>query len=219
MRLALTAVFLLATATVAVAEPHAAVWPLTSNGRNICTATSINTEKHYWLTAQHCVRLKDATPVVVVDAKGKDHLQQGPPEPEVLAIMGEPIIVIMRDVPNDLAIVQTPNRPGPAALKLALTGPENEDFIRMIGHPLGFPFQLTVSGKVAALDALVEKDDHPYMLVNMTGAPGNSGSAILNVLGDIVSVLQAGWGGGNFGSMMAGVPFKTLDTYRSYFSN
>lgn len=178
------------------------VWPMTFNGHNGCTVTSINQEKHYWLTAAHCV-----------DASGDD-------EPTVRAIMGEPIEPVAVDYKVDVAVVQTARASAPA-LKLATTAPQLEDPIRMVGYPFGFPFQVTVTGAVAALDAPLANEDGSvtrFMLVNMTGAPGNSGSAILNTAGEVVSVLQIGWGR-SFSPMMGGVPFSELSAYRRYFEH
>jgi len=61
------------------------------------------------------------------------------------------------------------------------------------------------------------------MIVDMRGAPGNSGSAVVNKRGEIVSVVQIGWGvrdafGNNlFGPVLGGVPFEVLAKYRSYW--
>ena len=190
----------LAVATVAAGRPTSvSVYPLQSDGRNVCTTTSIDDVRHYWLTAAHCI---DG------DVTG-------------LTIKGDPILVIVRDVPNDIAILQTPVASAPA-LKLARKAPKVEDAVRVVGYPLGMVFQVTVRGFVAAVNGTIEEHTEEgavtqhFTLFNLTGAPGNSGSSIVNVRGEVVSVLQVGWGR-SFSPMIGGAVFETLATYRSYF--
>jgi hypothetical protein len=154
---------------------------------NICTVTSINEEKHFWLGVAHC--FADENPRY---------------------IMGDVVSVVMRDVKNDIAIVHTPRASAPA-VPLATVAPKVKDIIWMTGYPLGWQIQVTTGGNVAAIDV-------DNVIFNITAARGNSGSAILNENGEIVSILQTGYGDPRFFAIiMGGERLDVLEAYRSYW--
>jgi len=157
---------------------------------NICTVTSINEKQHGWLTAAHCVA--DDAPRY---------------------IMGEKVRVVLRDPANDIAFLQTTRVSAPA-VPLAKEAPAVKDAVCVVGYPLGFTFQVTTMGTVAALSAPLDPKELPYTLFNVTGARGNSGSLILNANGEIVSVLQIGFSQFSFSPMFGGVRFAALEHYR-----
>jgi S1-C subfamily serine protease len=201
-------VFALVVAAALFAAPRSiapSVWPMTFNGHNGCTVTSINEGQRYWLTAAHCVDPSE---------------DEGP---TIRAIRGEVITPVVVDTKQDIAIVQTGR--GAPALKLAMHPPtvplpgakprDSEVFV--LGYPFGLPFLVNVRGQAAALAGVLGDDDpKPYALFNLTGAPGNSGSAILNSKGEVVSVLQVGWGR-SWSPIVGGAVFAELDKYRRYF--
>ena len=156
--------------------------------RNICTVSSINATTHLWLTAAHCVldeRMDEDSAVTITPTTG-------------LAIEGKLAFIVKTDAVIDLAILITPDFSLPA-LRLADKGPFWEDAIRVVGHPFGYPSVTIVAGTVSNPDAVpsVQAGFAPsYMFVTAPVAPGNSGSPIVNARGDIVSVLQIGWGRG-----------------------
>jgi S1-C subfamily serine protease len=152
---------------------------------NVCTAASINEKQHYWLTAQHCIA------------------DEGPHY-----IAGQPVGYVMKDATNDLAIVSTPVLSVPA-LKLAKAAPVVRDPIVVIGHPLGQIFPVVVSGPIAA-EQVQMGDAGRFMLLQIPGAPGNSGSPVLNINNEIVSVVQRGPSPSNWGSVMASCTFDKL---------
>lgn len=160
---------------------------------NICTVSGINAKKRYWLTAAHCI-----------DGD----------EPKY--IVGERIRVIMRDVINDIAIVQTPLASVPA-LRLSQHTPEVEDIAKVIGHPFGYVYPFMTTGTIASVYALLDDDPVPYMIIAAPGAPGNSGSPILDARYEIISVLQIGWGRNVFSPVMGGATYDVLARYRSYW--
>lgn len=185
---------------------------MTFDGRNGCTVTSINEQKHLWLTAAHCV-----------DTSG-DVDDLGEPKPVVRAIKGEAIHNVVFDKVHDLAIVQTTTVSAPA-VKLATHPPtvpvpgsdDQNSLVYVVGYPFGFPFQVNVRGYAAALSGVLnDEDTQAYALFNLTGAPGNSGSAILNSRGEVVSVLQVGWGR-SWSPVVGGIVFSDLAKYREYF--
>ena len=157
--------------------------------RNICTVSSINAALHLWLTAAHCV----------LDEQLSDYGEEprAPRPTQGLTIEGKLAFIVKTDTVIDLAILFTPDLALPA-LRLARKGPFWEDTIRVIGHPFGYPSVTIVAGTVSNPDAeFVRAGFAPsYMFVTAPVAPGNSGSPIVNSRGEIVSVLQIGWGGG-----------------------
>lgn len=165
---------------------------------NICTVSSINEKQRYWLTAAHCVEDMEL----------------------VYYVAGEKATVVMRDVLNDLAILQTPTQTAPA-LDLAKKGPEVEDRVTVAGYPFGYPDPFLTLGTVANPSTKFTDEpgfDRPFMLFQVAGAPGSSGSPVVNRKGDLVSVIQIGWGRG-FSPIMGGVTFDVLERYRSYFED
>ena len=176
--------------------------------RNICTVSSINAALHLWLTAAHCVLDE------VIDDEGH-HLVTI--QTKGLHIDGKLAFVVKVDEVLDLAILFTPDHALPA-LRLAGKGPFWEDGIRVIGHPFGYPSVTIVAGTVSNPDAVFAKPGFApsYMFVTAPVAPGNSGSPIVNSRGEIVSVLQIGWGGGY--SPGGGATYARLKAFAgSYF--
>src|SRR3990167_7965363 len=165
---------------------------------NICTVSSINEQKHYWLTAQHCV--DDRTLTYFID--------------------GDQGIVVMRDVLNDLAILHTESATAPE-LKLAPKGPTYADSIYVAGHPFGWPEPLLTIGTVASpVNQFTDEEgwDRPFMILQLVGAPGNSGSPVVNTSNEVVSVVQIGWGR-SFSPIMGGVVYDTLAKYKKYWEH
>ena len=151
---------------------------------NVCTASSINAVTHLWLTAAHCVQhleLNEAgIPIAVVHP---------------LTIDGHPVYLVKVDLALDLAILFTPDLVVPA-LRLADRAPFWEDPVRVIGYPFGYSSAVLTAGNVSNPEATIPGEVTPYLFVTAFVAPGNSGSPIVNARGEIVSVLQIGWGRG-----------------------
>mgnify|MGYP001592833021 CR=1 FL=1 len=170
---------------------------------NICTTASINknaSEKGnggYWLTAAHCVE-----------------------EPEITYwIAGQKAPVVMRDVLNDLAILWT-EKPAKVALKLANKWPEFGDKIYMAGHPFGYGAMFFTQGFVANPSGYLENwmSYRPFMLLDVAGAPGSSGSPVTNDKQEIISVLQIGWGDRRgFSPVLGGATLGAVRNYKNYF--
>lgn len=127
---------------------------------NGCTATSINQDKQYWLTAAHCV---DAAPVQV---------------------MGDLATVKFMDRETDLAVVQT-KKASVKALKLRQDQPGYGEKVYVVGHPLGFNTPVFWQGYIAA-----PHSDWGLMILDMESCGGNSGSSIVDGKDRVVSVLQ-----------------------------
>lgn len=160
---------------------------------NVCSSASINARRHLWLSAAHCFA-----------------------DPAPRYIMGERVTVVVLDVANDIAIVSTPIASAPA-LPLASRASALLDGVMVGGHPFGYVSPFLTVGTIAALDVFLDGISHPVDVFQMAGAPGNSGSAILNARGEIISVLQLGWGQ-SFSPMVAGVPLSVLAQYRAFWA-
>lgn len=150
--------------------------------RNICTATSINADKHYWLTAAHCL----------ID--------------EELFIAHRRADVMFRDAVADLAVLYTADYALPA-LKLRQTPPAVDQAVMLIGYPVGLLQVQVFRGRISSLRTEVE--DTAYMLFDMTACGGNSGSAVVDARDQVISVLQIGFGPG-CSPFSGGAPWETL---------
>ena len=167
-------------------------------GDPFCTASSINEKKRYWLTAAHCV--SDDT--------------------ETLLILDEAVTVLVNDIPNDLAILSTPTKSLPR-LKLAKNGPTYGDRVVLVGYngPMQMRGPILTFGWVSHPSIVVFQQKGwtvPYMILQIPGAPGHSGSPVVNTQDEIVSVLQWGWSK-EWGPVGGGVVFAVLEAYRSYW--
>lgn len=137
--------------------------------RNICTTSSINEKKDYWIAAAHCVA-----------------------DDEPRYIEGIGVFVTDVDFDLDLAVLTAPQM-DVKAIKLAQRQPSVGDRAYIAGHPFGYPSLFLTQGHVANIDA--DLDGQHFMVLDVAIAPGNSGSPVLNSKGEMMSILQVGWGG------------------------
>lgn len=164
--------------------------------RNICTVTGINEAKHYWLTAAHCV--SDPTYTYTI-------------EQDVVEVM-------MLDIYNDLAVLRTTNQTVPA-LKLSKRYPRLGDKVAVFGFPFGWPSVVYSPGVVmnTRIQPWPEEEEwnNYWMIISAQGAPGNSGSSVLNNKDEIIGVVQIGWG--RSWSVLGASPTDILRTYKKYW--
>ena len=169
-------------------------WERTTNTyMNVCTTGSINREKHYWLTAAHCV--------TDIGLEGR-------------FIEGIPVKTVHIDVDRDLAVIEVPGLVA-KELPMQMSPPRWTEDIFLAGHPFGYPDLFLTRGYIA--NPLVRVGDKYYIAFDIAGAPGNSGSPVLNLQGEIVSVLQIGWGR-SFAPVCAGATYENLKTFAQYFT-
>ena len=178
-------------------QPHAA--PASVQAllfpQNHCTAFSI--APHKWMTAGHCGSLGLTTDATILD---------------------EPAWVIFLNNENDLAIFESEAEA--PALKLAKNEPRVGDIVSITGFPLEIG-RVTTTGRIAALHRPIW---HPILkgwmtsdILDITTAPGNSGSPVQNTHGDVVGVL---WGGVQSHPLSISVPWSVLrEVTRSFWAN
>jgi hypothetical protein len=177
-----------------IAKFHLGEWGDT-NGPfiNVCTVSSINRKAHYWITAAHCV-----TDI----------------GPEGRYISEQPIEVIAADSQDDIAIVQSPAF-ARVDLKLGKAPQWNQD-LYVAGHPFGYEGLFVTRGYVSNLSTNLGNDLF-FMVFDVAGAPGNSGSPVMTLKGEVVSILQIGWGR-SFSPITGGATYPTLNKYRRFFA-
>ncbi len=177
-----------------------AVLPITFNGSNGCTATSINSREGYWLTAAHCIPVN-------------------PGDKTVVAIGGKPVTVVAHDEVLDLAVVKVEGLRA-KSLRLSIYPPVLGQKVYVYGHPVGYEAAQFFQGYVSSLllPILWEGVEYRYMMFDMTVCGGNSGSAVLNNRDEIVSVVQIGHGRPCDG-FSGGAPYLDLVLFAGkYFS-
>lgn len=201
--LTLSLLLLLLTQPVAFAElnPYrylASVSTLQLQGGNICSVTSINRKKQYFLVAAHCVVPGWPEP-------------NAPYGPGMLAIDGKAAYVFDIDVNRDMAVVFAPGAFRPS-LKLAKRPVRYLDDVYVAGHPFGWNAPTVFKGWVSS-PSLVFAGHFPfnkaYMILQLSGAPGNSGSSVVNRKLEVVSLVQISWGR-SFEPVMGSAPYADL---------
>lgn len=90
--------------------------------------------------------------------------------------------------------------------------------IYVAGHPFGYPAIFVTRGYVANVKGDLG-DFKPYMLLDVAGAPGNSGSPVLNLKGEVVSVVQIGWDQFSFSPVMGGIVYEDFKEFFKPFFN
>ncbi len=168
-------------------------WTLDAEGfSNICTATHINDQYGYWLTAAHCL--------VEIGPEGR-------------YIMSQPAEVVAISTDMDLAVFRVEGV-HTKVLKLSKEPMYVEQDLIIAGHPFGYKDLYVTKGWVSNPGILLDKF---YCAFNVTGAPGNSGSPVMNSKGEIVSVLQIGWGR-VFSPMTGGATSEYMKWVAPYFT-
>lgn len=148
-------------------------WKLNLDGfSNVCTVSHVSRELHLWVTAAHCVT------------------EIGP---EGRYVEGQGVEVVEADAKRDVAIIRVKTLDGgPVVLKFATEPATWTTRLTVVGHPFGYDPVFVTRGFVSNPFAHIEGKD--YITFDVAGAPGNSGSPVLNEFGEIVSILQIGWG-------------------------
>jgi S1-C subfamily serine protease len=162
----------------------------------LCSATLVDAQKFYLLTAWHCIELnhdKNGTPVKPYKyatgglAGQLDITDDG----KTLATHMYKFKVIASDEDRDLALIQLTDSAdgkwpqGPAA-KLACTNPRRLDNIYAVGQPYG-SWGFIEKGSVSKVSLT---NDLHVVYYSATTGPGMSGGAILNSRGRIIAVID-----------------------------
>lgn len=157
---------------------------------NGCTATPLNSQPTLYLTASHCIE--------------KD-----------IQLAGHPTILWAINKEDDLALLWSQALEHKVGMDLAVESPKVGDEIHTISIPLGWDVPQLFFGRVASL-RMADSDGDTFMTFGLPDCQGGSGSAILNIKGEIVSVLQYGWGI-PCASVMGGAVYEKLRAFLTPF--
>lgn len=151
----------------------------------ICTTFSINEQQKHWGTAAHCV------------LKEQEEEEQGQaPKVDVTYIGGEPTSVLFVDPMLDIAVLKAKvSAPTIPFGKRPAVG----DIVRVYGYMWGAFSPTIFKGEIANLNVLAR--GNAYMIMDMRVGGGHSGSPILDINGQVISVMQITAGGFSGGAL------------------
>jgi hypothetical protein len=139
-----------------------------------CTAFVINATEKYAMSAAHCYSEK----VMWVD--------------RVLAN------VVSLDTKKDLMVVRVPNLdPTKTELKLAAKNPEIRQDVMSVGFGFGLERPFFKTARVADTAVMIPENGigGPFIGVDASYTGGQSGGPVVDINGDVVSIVQRGDGG------------------------
>lgn len=151
--------------------------------KNGCTASYLGDQM--WLTAAHCLS-------------------------DVMFIDGVLAVTVKADIENDLGIIRV-ERIDLSPLPIGLH-PQLGDMVFVTGHPFGYDTNFLTHGIISNLVSVVELGNgfrKGFMLFDAACAGGSSGSPVFNAQGQIISVLQIGWGN-SFSPVCGGATYDQL---------
>ncbi len=200
------------TETFVTVKPSVgALYALEDNGnmRFLCSATAVDRKgnKTVILTAWHCVRKGVSYLINFGDNNFRPlrvwkipHYELGPNNQRAY---NEP--------KTDMAFFLMEGTDIPIIPMADSSNMEDGELLAMVGYPLGLS-KISYQGTVAGYFDRPGSEEYNYLLMQIFGAPGSSGSSVINVnSGEIVGVLVQGRG-------RTGLPviFATPIDYRKY---
>lgn len=148
-----------------------------------CTGFVVNLAKKYVQSAAHCY----STEAIWVDR-----------------VVGT---VVSLDEDKDLMILEVKNLdPAKTELKLAAKNPEVMQEVMSVGFGYGLERAQARSAKVSDIAMVVPGLSGPFVAVNVAFTPGQSGGPVVDVNGDVVSIVQRG----DNGTLGFGVGAETM---------
>lgn len=164
----------------------------------ICTTFSINEQAKMWGTAAHCV----------LEEQSEELGQGGPVGTRATLIGGKPTVVVFVNQLMDVAVLKAEvSAPAIPIGKRPAVG----DVVRVYGYMWGAHSPTIFKGEIANLNAGARGD--AYMIFDMRVGGGHSGSPILDVSGQVVSVMQISSMGFSGGAL-----YGYLDAMQPYWS-
>lgn len=151
----------------------------------ICTAFSINEQQKFWGTAAHCVLMEQEEEEQSQPAKTRDTF-----------IGGKPTVLLFVDPMLDIAVLRAEvDAPTIPFGKRPAVG----DVVRVYGYMWGAFSPTIFKGEIANLNVTARNSS--YMILDMRVGGGHSGSPILDINGQVISVMQVGAGGFSGGAL------------------
>lgn len=129
-----------------------------------CTGFVIDETKRHVLTAAHC-------------------------DGEKLLADGVQTYKLFKDERKDLMVVRAPGL-DKKALKLAHSNPERGDQVASMGYGFALEFPLFRLGYVSHTALEIEELSGPFIAIDATYVPGQSGGPVVNDAGEVVSIVQ-----------------------------
>lgn len=175
------------------------VWPMrsTMDSQGFCTAFSISRAKGLWMTAGHCVLGQEAGSIL----------------PAYVWLKQTPVTIVYVDADNDVAVFRSESQV--VAIPMSDVAPKVGDEADMVAWTVipDYNTPMVSYGRVAAVDAPIPSDGRikRSMMVIAGGIPGQSGSPVVNSLGQLIGVH---WGGRSDAPYSVDVPFDAV--WRAY---
>lgn len=142
------------------------------NNEGSCSGFVIDAERKYVMTAAHC----DAKGVIWVDRTVAE--------------------IVSKDTKKDLAVFHVKDLdPSHPALALADKNPSIGDEIASVGFGYGLERPQFRVATVSDNAMMVEEIGGPFIAVNISFTPGQSGGPVINEAGKVVAIVQMGDGG------------------------
>jgi S1-C subfamily serine protease len=145
-----------------------------------CTAFVINEKENYVLSANHCFG---------TEVEGKD-----------LLVDNSPAKLVARDQKHDLMVLFVKGLDKPA-LHLAKNDPKIGDQVASYGYGLGLERPLFRVAYISDNDTTIDGSGLPDHLIAVDAqfVPGQSGGPVVNQVGDVVMMVEAGGQGVGLG--------------------
>jgi S1-C subfamily serine protease len=135
-----------------------------------CSGFTINTEKHYVLTAAHCGHEKDLDKSLLVDSR--------------------PAKVVAVDVHRDFLVVEVPDLERPQ-LQMAERNPSMGEQLASYGFGYGYERPMLRFAYISQNKALVpDAGPGEWLMVDAAFVGGMSGGPLVNARGEVVMIVQ-----------------------------
>lgn len=135
-----------------------------AEGSGTCSGFMIDSKKHQVLTAGHC-------------------------DGDKILVDGTQAIKLYKDTRKDLLVLRAYNVDRPA-LKLSKIEPEVGDDVASFGFGYGLESPMFRVAHISNAKLEIEELSGPFVVIDATVIPGQSGGPIVNLQGDVIGIVQ-----------------------------